>query len=217
MNSVAQNQQVQEGLLSHIKNRISIRNMYQDRGIIALDKPQNITLDEEKSKNINDLQIQIKQLNKTILILKKQKSDLEANQNQPELSKSNQKSYQDFQNYGQQNNQVQANQNAQHMVQQNPNVQNTFYILTDDFQFSNQSSNNNVYALDNQQNSNNQVQGSIQQQMNLFQQPNQCQYEQHRLKLKGIGRNTCPYQQQDFNQKHVLGQKYYHTQQTIEY
>ncbi|KAL4477459.1 hypothetical protein ABPG74_002609 [Tetrahymena malaccensis] len=153
MDSVSQNQKVQEGLLSHIKNRITIRSMYQDRGIITLDKPQNITLDDEKSKKMNDLQIQIKQLIETIFLLKKQKSDLEGNKIQSELKNNNQKSYQVFQNQGDKNNQVQANLNAQQVFQQNPN--------------SNPFSNNNFYALANQKNSNNQVQGSIQQENDI--------------------------------------------------
>ncbi|KAL4509534.1 hypothetical protein ABPG73_022750 [Tetrahymena malaccensis] len=42
MNSANQNKKIKEGLLSHIDNRISVRKLYQDRGIAMLDKAQNI-------------------------------------------------------------------------------------------------------------------------------------------------------------------------------
>ncbi|KAL4509560.1 hypothetical protein ABPG73_022776, partial [Tetrahymena malaccensis] len=42
MNSANQNKKVKEGLLSHINNRISVRKLYQDKGIAMLDKAQNI-------------------------------------------------------------------------------------------------------------------------------------------------------------------------------
>ncbi|KAL4487975.1 hypothetical protein ABPG72_019927 [Tetrahymena utriculariae] len=263
MDSVSQNQKVQEGLLSNIQNRISVRKMYQDRGITTLGKAQDIrslaqqiqkaideeksdleeykkqsesnlnkqkddnifqnqgqlnkqtnlnlnaqhivqknpnpnfnsnnnaqglfnqptnnnqvqgnaqfnnegslaqqiqkAIDEEESKEINNLQIQIKQLNETIFLLKKQKSDLEEYKKQPESNLNKQKDDNIFQNQDQLNKQTNLSLNAQNIVQENPNP--------------NFDSNNNAEGLFNLPKNNNQVQGNAQLQMNLLQQFQYC-------------------------------------------
>ncbi|KAL4465287.1 hypothetical protein ABPG74_002001 [Tetrahymena malaccensis] len=157
MNSADQNKKVQEGLLSYFKNRISVRNMYQDKGITTLGKAQDITIDEDESKRIKDLQIQIQQLNQTIFLLNKQKSDLEE---KLETNQKNQKNDQIFQNQDQQSYQVYPNLNAQNMIQQKPSP--------------NLISNNNAQELINKPQVNNQSQGKIQQQQNSLQKPQQC-------------------------------------------